>query len=752
MRRSILLGGGALATAALLGCGNGDEMSRAIDEDLPRPEADRSQPLDTAYRPISKELRGAGAPGQGARLVDRQRLEGDPLGPEGVAPTALGGPEGEVYDVSFSVRQASAEQVIRALVHDTLGRPYIIDPTLAQASERVTLEVREQMSEKDIMDLLGSLAGLHGWSIEQQSNTLMFSQAQRMPRSPATPIMQARSALPGADAAARLFRMRYVSPEEVMSACEPLMSEGSTALVAGNTLMLVDRTDQLNRLGRLIRQLDAPPFEGSEVWTYQLAHATPEKISGALNQMASGTALSGGADSSAVSFVPIPDRSRLMVVSRNPQAQRTIRRWVELLDQPAEGASRQRFVYRVQNYETQPLSRLLEQTFADKMERDPQDPGDRGVRITADSEENTLICYATPGDYAEMLELLQEIDKPRQQVQITATVAEVTLRNNLEYGVEYFLETDAGENLILDSVVSATGLGPAAPVGALTLAGTSGLAVIQALEEESDVRVLSRPRVLVRDREIAQFQVGGEVPIITASIDSRVQEGGDTGIRQDIEFRDTGIIVDLEPRVNESGEVRLKITLEVTDVVPNTTSGIDSPEFTVRLIDTSVTVPHDSTLLLAGLIEQDTTDRENSVPLLGDIPVLGNAFKNVTREEQRTELILTVTPRIVNRPQNASALYDEMLEQTVALREALAEFGDNPLPPNGAAPGRESPAPRERDVEPEQDPAQDGDVASASESPAAVQELADVLILAGGPAVTPLAEQILGDTGDATAD
>jgi len=194
------------------------------------------------------------------------------------------------------------------------------------------------------------------------------------------------------------------------------------------------------------------------------------------------------------------------------------------------------------------------------------------------------------------------------------------------------------------------------------------------------------------------------------------------------------------------------ITLEVTDVVPNTTSGIDSPEFTVRLIDTSVTVPHNSTLLLAGLIEQDTTDRENSVPLLGDIPVLGNAFKNVTREEQRTELILTVTPRIVNRPQNASALYDEMLEQTVALREALADFGDNPLPPNGAAPGRESPAPRERDVEPEQDPAQDGDVASASESPAAVQELADVLILAGGPAVTPLAEQILGDTGDATAD
>jgi len=293
-------------------------------------------------------------------------------------------------------------------------------------------------------------------------------------------------------------------------------------------------------------------------------------------------------------------------------------------------------------------------------------------------EEDLLLIDATTEDYANLIALLTRVDVPRQQVQLQCVIAEVTLGGSLQWGVDYFLTNSTGEG-ILDLTGSLTSLGPLNPAGSISLTATDGFAVIEALQGESEVVVLSTPTVTVRDKDESEFQVGAEVPILTASLDSSSQNDGSTGIRNEVEYRDTGIILTVQPMITEGGDVTQTISLEIKDAAANSSSGIDSPEFTKRLVKTTVTVPHGKTVMLAGIVSKNISDSVNKIPLLGDIPVVGLAFQNISKTTDRTELILMITPTIINDPgetQRLATAYTAGLEN---VRRVLDGF-DADLP------------------------------------------------------------------------
>ena len=661
-----------LGVGVLGGCKGQRDLAADPPELRPRVAAPTYRPK---MRPITEMVSAGGRAYDGrGPLVDRMKLEPGVMGPQGVETTVIGPEPEETMRVRLAVRQATPEQVLQVLLEDTLGVSYIIDPELARKPGEVTLQIDEEMSVQDVRDLVTLLAELHGWSIEDRGDLMVVGPTAKMPVWSGSPLLDGRTMLDSAETAMRVFRPTYVNANDVLQAMRPFMTPGSQIVATGNVLVLVDRVSQLNRMAGILRALDAAPFSGTEVWTYRLRHASNTAVGQALTQIAQGVGFGSRGGSPAVGIVPVQGRDELLVISRDPTIQRAVQQWIETFDQPASTIERERFIYRVQHYpDVNQLRTYISEAFTENMERALGATGDDGMRITL-AGERTLMFYARPDHYAEVLDVLAALDQPPQQVMIKTQIAEVQLNDELEFGVEAFLFEEIDGTIVDSFLNAANAFGLVSPLGTVAITGASGQAIIRALESETDVRILSEPSLFAANGSEALFRVGGEVPIVRAFQDSSIQTGGNTGIRNEVEYRETGILVRVQPRINESGQVTMEIEQEITDVLPNQTSGIDSPQFTTREYTSNVIVPHNQTVILAGTIEERATNQVNGVPLISSIPIVGEAFKNRSNESTRVEIVLMLTPIIVTDPTDVSYVYEDMLDQTRLLRNALADF------------------------------------------------------------------------------
>ena len=284
-----------------------------------------------------------------------------------------------------------------------------------------------------------------------------------------------------------------------------------------------------------------------------------------------------------------------------------------------------------------------------------------GIRIVADVRNNALVVFATPAEYATINSALDKLDIVPLQVMIEATIAEVTLNDTLKYGVEWFFKT--GNNSFSFSRLATGAISAAFPGFSYLFAGDDARVAINLLATVTDVKVISSPQLMVLDNEAARLQVGDQVPIL-----SRTSQIGDTGdVISEVEYRDTGVILDIIPRVNAGGLVVLDIVQEVSDVATTTTSDIDSPTIQERQIASTVAINSGETVALGGLIRDTNDNSENGIPVLMDIPVLGNVFKTTSDSVRRTELIVLLTPRVIRDRQDARTVTDDLRKRLRAL-------------------------------------------------------------------------------------
>jgi len=298
------------------------------------------------------------------------------------------------------------------------------------------------------------------------------------------------------------------------------------------------------------------------------------------------------------------------------------------------------------------------------------------IRILANRRNNALLIYATPSEYVVIEGMLRKIDIIPLQVLIEATIAEVTLNDQLTYGTQFFLGHKLAGALSLNGPQSIlNGLPPGASgiiAGqAVTLApglpgfvfGNGAREVINALSAVTELKVLSAPQVLVSDNEPARLQVGSLVPVQIQSQQSTLTSNAP--IVNSIDYRDTGVILSVTPRVNSGGLVSLDISQEVSDVASETTGNINSPTFDQRLIRTRLAVQDGQTVGIAGLI-RDSDSRDNQgIPVIKDIPVLGTLFSNQSNARTRTELLVLITPHVVRDQRDARALTEDLRKQLI---------------------------------------------------------------------------------------
>jgi general secretion pathway protein D len=270
----------------------------------------------------------------------------------------------------------------------------------------------------------------------------------------------------------------------------------------------------------------------------------------------------------------------------------------------------------------------------------------------------------------------------------------VTLTNQLQYGLQYYIQS-GDFRALLSSPTTTTTTGTTTSTSSATtpgnvispfqsfnyipglniaITGTSGSAVIlQALSQLTRVQVLSSPNLLVLNNQSARIQVGDQVPIATQSAVSTVTSGAPTV--NSIEYRDTGVILNITPRVNASGLVLLDISEEVSAAGSTTTSTIASPTITQRRIRSSVAVSDGQTIALGGLIQDQRTKGKNGVPFLQDIPVLGWLFGTHNDQLTRTELIALITPHVIRSSDDAAAVTEELRQKLPMTVPALSLRG-----------------------------------------------------------------------------
>jgi general secretion pathway protein D len=241
--------------------------------------------------------------------------------------------------------------------------------------------------------------------------------------------------------------------------------------------------------------------------------------------------------------------------------------------------------------------------------------------------------------------VIQNLDVVPSQVLIEAVIAEVDLNDDLQYGVQWALQNKQGTPTASFSNAVTGGLAAAFPGFNYALSAGSVAATLSALNSLTHVNVISTPSLMVLDNRTAKLQVGDQVPITTQSATSTVTAS--TAIVNSITMQDTGVILSVTPRINESGRVQLEIEQEVSSVVPTTSSSINSPTIQQRRVKTSVVVNDGEVVTLGGMIQETASKTSTQIPVLGSIPGLGALFSNKDNTVQKTELIILITPRIV---------------------------------------------------------------------------------------------------------
>ncbi len=294
------------------------------------------------------------------------------------------------------------------------------------------------------------------------------------------------------------------------------------------------------------------------------------------------------------------------------------------------------------------------------------------AKITSDEVNNAVVVYSTPRDYAVVEDALRKLDIAPYQVEIEAAIVEVTLTDQLRFGVQGLFNNNVNFSAGLTEGTTAA-VAQAFPGFSALYSARTVSAALNALESLTKVNVVSAPKLLVLNNQTASIQVGNEVPILTGSATNVVTSNA--AVVNSVDYRDTGIILKVTPRVNSSGFVLMDLAQEVSDVVASGSAAtIDSPTFSNRKIATSVAIQDGEVIALGGLIRDNRTDIKTGLPVLSRIPLLGPLlFGNINNDDERTELIVLLQPKVVKNVEDARAVTLELRDKLQSLRALLPD-------------------------------------------------------------------------------
>ena len=596
---------------------------------------------------------------------------------------------------------------VNTVFGELLKVSFEIDGAVAKQERLVYLRTSESIPPDQFYRLVTEVLGNYGIMVVFQNGVYRIIEAAAAKQDvPQIVRSRALSSVPGQQRPIFFFTpLHNVQSAFMQTWLELALKDRVKFSGVGNSngLLLMGKREDINAALETIDILDQPSMAGNHSLKISPAFWSAMKLAEQLVTVLTAEGYSAAIGSQnvvAIRFIPIEALNTVLVFSTSETTLQHVLHWASDLDQPSQTINTQGiYYYQVQNASAKKVAELVGRILGQEPTADgnsspqPQTTQVTQVtqqaqmqskpltrqRVTVDESRNAIIFQGTAEEYAQFRNLVEQMDRAPLEVLIEATIAEVTLDKNESLGVVLGFDDGVAATGDRNTIRSSTGL-------FATLLRSRGQinANLNALAGNSRVTVLSTPRLVTTSGNAASIQVGSQVPIITTQQTAPSGAvGGTSNILQDVQYRNTGILLNIKPTINSSRRVELAVTQEVSSASANNISKVDSPIIQQRNIQTTLSLSDGETALLGGLIDEHFNSGDSGVPYLKDIPILGNLFKNQSNSLSRTELIILLTPYIVDGPETARAVRDAF---KLRLGDWAHDKVDKAINDNGAQP------------------------------------------------------------------
>lgn len=602
---------------------------------------------------------------------------------------------------SLTIEDISLPHFINQVFAETLKKNILISEDLSKRTELVTLRVTEKQTRLELQQIAEQIIAKFNVSVHQEQNLLVFEEATDGVNDKLPLLWQGRTKpeIPKSNRPIfQIFPLHSVSQTQI-SSWLTVMFKGQDLKIfpdpfRSSLFLFGDRTIVENA-AEAAKLLDQPLMKGKGAFSYQPQYADVEKLALEVEELikVQGFDIStNGNNSTSILVIPVERINRLYVFAAGEDLQSLVRDWLSELDKPviqSEGGD-DFFFYTATNVAVEQLAEAVAPLLEDEMvgprsingnvstdsgsdafsSGSQTNSGSYAItrNLVVNKSNNALIYKGKYLDWLKLKPLIEKMDKPVKSVLIEVVIAEITLSDTIDSGIEWLIR-DAGfgswEGQI--STLDGFALGGAGATYSLAKGGITR-AVVNASATNSRISILSNPSIMVKNGQSASIDVGTEVPVITSqSTSSNVQVGDSIGIIQNIQYRSTGVLLSVTPVIHSGNLVDIDLEQVVSEAQTNTTSEVSSPVILNRSLSTSLTLADSTTVMLGGMIRKDSNIGESGVPYLKDIPIFGRLFKTEKEEGGRTELVVLITPYIIDK-------LDKSGEVTEAFKEKLAIF------------------------------------------------------------------------------
>ena len=568
------------------------------------------------------------------------------------------------------------------------GTNFVVDQ---RVKGRVTIISPSKISLNEAYKVFESVLEVHGYTTVKAGEVVkVIPSPDARSKSIETKLREEAEA-PEDKIVTQLIPLRYADPVEIKRLFTPMVSKSSVILAYGptNTLIITDVYSNIRRLLKILKEIDITGI-GQQISVIPIEYAEASKLVNLLSTVFKPTRTKGKAATQKTITMVADERTNTIVMLASEVDSLRIKRLIAMIDKETPRGKGSIHVYYCKHATAEELAKVLQdlptqQGGAPKGKQPSVVAGK--VRISADKATNSLIIMADKEDYNVLEDVILKLDIPRSMVYIESLIMEVDMATSLNIGIDWAAfgegsvggrETVFGGGFRNGFVTPDELLQGGLTVGLLTepveIAGVTVSnisAIINAVKTDDDFRILSTPQILTTDNEEARISVGENRPYQTRSTTD--QSGGTF---ESFEYRDVGKTLKITPHVTEDRLVRMQINLEVTEIdqAATLTTSSTLPVTLKRTVDTTVIVKDQQTVVIGGLIDDSTTQNENKVPVLGDIPLLGWMFKKQSTETDKTNLYVFLTPRVIKNPGEALGIFQQKKEQIDTIREGEIKY------------------------------------------------------------------------------
>jgi len=598
--------------------------------------------------------------------------------------------------ITPNYKDADIQQIIEA-VSEVTGKNFVLDP---RVKAQVTMLSSSPMSPDAFYEAFLSILQVYGYVAVPAGDIIKILPDANARQMPGWEGQGSRAD----DIVTRVVTVTNVSAAQLVPILRPLIPQYGhlAAHPASNMLIISDRSANVDRLVSIIQRIDQAGDDEFEV--IRLTHASAAETVRVVTALQQGSRGAQG-DATRSTTIVADDRTNSVLVSGDKAERLRLRALITHLDTPLEDGGDTRVRY-LRYANAVDLATKLETQYSNITSAEGAGAGSGGdIVIWADEETNALVVTAPPKVMRSMMTVIDKIDIRRAQVLVEAIVVEVSAENAANLGVTWaayddgaaigatdFSQITPGAVGLLSGAVSddpldaASGIvdGINAGIGSVSESGLSFAAVIQALEADTNSNIMATPTLVTMDNEEAEIQVGQEVPFVTGSYSNTGNAGGAVNPFQTVEREQVGLTLKITPQINEGDAILLTIDQEVSSV-SDSTQAVDLITNN-RLITTSVIVDDGATLVLGGLIRDEMREKEQRVPLLGSIPILGALFRGKEAQLVKTNLMVFIKPTILRDSVQASIKTNEKYVlirdmQIEAQKNQKFNLGERPIIP-----------------------------------------------------------------------